>query len=91
MRETTSSYRLKKCSCCRVGGHACWGEGAREAEPLSNGATDFKVAAQVQSKSLIEFLLRLIADGSQSGAIVTNNSPASFAWLHWAGKLSIAL
>jgi hypothetical protein len=45
----------------------------------------------VKRKALIGFLLRLIADGSQSGAIVTNSSPAYLAWLHWAGTLSIAL
>jgi hypothetical protein len=33
----------------------------------------------------------MIADGSQSGAIVTSSSPAYLAWLHRAGKLSIAL
>jgi hypothetical protein len=65
---------------------------ALRAQSLTQAAlVDFKLAAQVQCKALIGFLLRLIADGSQSGAIVTNSSPAYLAWLHWAGTLSIAL
>jgi hypothetical protein len=65
---------------------------ALKAQGPSQAAQDnFKLAAQVKRKALIGFLLRLIADGSQSGAIVTNSSPAYLAWLHWAGTLSIAL
>jgi hypothetical protein len=67
------------------------GRALRAQGPSQAALVDFKLAAQVQCKALIEFLLRMIADGSQSGAIVTSSSPAYLAWLHRAGKLSIAL